>query len=359
MKIIQWNSAECLGGSELRTLELSEELIRQGDKVFIVCKKNTLFESKVKEKDIPYISYSSTLFGVLKVLLKLFRQKYDIIHVQTGRDYAAAVIVGILTSTPVVIHRRLAAKVSIITQWLINHWRTKIIAVSDVVKQVLISENKFKEDKIKVIHNALPKSRFKVNNNRLKQLEQEFDKKNNKIVISIGNLYPTKGFDEIIEVALRLKKRINNFLILIAGEGEERKKLEKLIEAYNLGTTVKLLGRREDVIELITISNCFVLLSYEEPFGGVFIEAMACGKPIIGYNAGGTPEIVSNAEVGFLVSPHNIDEVEEKLYLLLTDEQLNKKLGENAKKHFEENFDFYKMVNEIKNLYITLTLLGG
>lgn len=354
MKIIQWNSAECLGGGELRTLELSEELIKQGEEVFIICRKNTLFESEVKKKGIPYISYVSTLFGVFKVLVMLFREKYDIIHVQTGRDYAAAVIIGILTSTPVVIHRRLAAKVNFITKWLITNWKTKIIAVSNIVKQTLISENKLKEDKIVVIHNALPRSRFNVDYDKIKQIEQEFDKKNNKIVVSVGNLYPTKGFDELIEVALRLKKRINNFLILIAGEGKERKKLEKLIELYNLNTTVRLLGHRKDVIELITISDCFVLLSYEEPFGGVFIEAMACGKPIIGYNVGGTPEIVSNAEVGFLVPPHNIAEVEEKLYLLLTNERLSKKLGENAKKHFEKNFNFYKMIKEIRNVYTTL-----
>ena len=163
-------------------------------------------------------------------------------------------------NTGCVIHRRIMSKVHPITKFLIDKWDTKIIAISEVVKKVLIEENKFKEEKIKVIYNAIPNQRFKINYDIVAKLEQQFYKKNKKIVLSIGNLYPTKGFSELIEVTKILKDRIRNLLVLIVGEDKERKKLEKLITQYNLFNFVKLLGFRNDIIELLKICDCFTFL---------------------------------------------------------------------------------------------------
>lgn len=256
-----------------------------------------------------------------------------------------------LIGVPVVIHRRLMSPVSFVTNFFINLWKTKIIAVSNVVKEVLIEKNKFTKEKIKVIHNAIADSRFLYNKHKVELLSREFDKENNKIVLSVANLYPTKGFDDLIEVAKKLNSRIRNILFLIAGEGPEREKLEQKIRDYKLFNVVKLLGRRDDVIELLHICDCFVLLSFEEPFGGVFIEALGCGKPVIAYRAGGNPEIIEDKKVGFLLEPHDIDGVVEKVYNILTNKDLSLKLSENAKSYFKSKFSFDKMFYEIKSVY--------
>lgn len=127
--------------------------------------------------------------------------------------------------------------------------------------------------------------------------------------------------------------------------------MNNLIELYELQSTVYLLGRRDDVPELLTISDCFVLLSYEEPFGVAFIEALGCGKPVVGYKAGGVPEVIADGKVGFLVPPHDINSVVEKIYMILTDKNLYEKLSFNARSYFLERFDFKKMVSNIENLY--------
>ncbi len=354
MKILQWNTSKVLGGAEFRTLELTKALLEKGHKVCVVCRKNSLFEKKLKEEKICYISYKTQILGFFKISIFLKKWKPNIIHVHSGKDYVISVILGMLNSIPVVIHRRLMAKVHLVTKFFINIWRTKIIAVSQVVKDVLIKENKFKEEKIEVIYNSIPKERFNKNLEIISKLEQQFDKKNKKIVLSVGNLYPTKGFDELIEVVRILKDKIKNLLVLIAGEGSERKKLEFLISRYNLSSFIKLLGYRDDIIELLTICDCFVLLSYEEPFGVAFIEALGCGKPVIGYYCGGLPEIIINNEVGFLVPPHDIYAVAEKLEKILLDEEFSKKLSFNAINYFNRKFDFYSMVNKIENVYYKL-----
>lgn len=355
MKILQWNSAKCLGGAEFRTLELAEWLVNKGYDVYIACRRNTLLEQKVIQKKLCYINFTNYLDEFFKILFFVIRWKPQIIHVHTGRDYAIALIIGLFTSTPVVIHRRLMWKVNPVTSFLIKISKNvKIIAVSNVVKTILMKENNLKAEKIEVIYNAIPKQRLKVDLNKVEELKSTFDRENRKIIISVGNLYPTKGFDELIEVTKILKNKISNLLVLIVGDGEEKENLKNLIKSNNLQSMVYLLGRREDVPELLTISDCFVLLSYEEPFGGAFIEALGCSKPIVGYKVGGIPEVVLDGECGFWVAPHKIESVAEKIYTILTDRVLYDRLSLNAKKCFEERFNFDKMVSSIENLYFKL-----
>ncbi|MCX7716395.1 MAG: glycosyltransferase family 4 protein [Endomicrobia bacterium] len=358
MKVLQWNSAKCLGGAELRAVELSQFLHRKGYNVCVVCRKDSLFEKKVKETKLPYISYHHEFFGFLKLLCFTIKWRPDIIHVHTGKNYFTALAIGIITSTPVVCHRRLMAKINNITKLLTDIGKVKIIAISQIVKEILIRENRIDKDKIKVIYNAIPDTRIQTDLKQVEKLKEIFCKENKKIIISIGNLYPTKGFDELIEVVNILKYKNAEILVLIVGEGKERKRLENMITKYKLWNNVKLLGRREDVAELLTISHCFVLLSYEEPFGVAFIEALACGKPVVGYNIGGVPEIIKNNEVGFLVAPHDVQNVANKIWILLTDEEVYKKMSVAAKEYFRERFSFEKMVQEIENVYFDLSNQG-
>lgn len=354
MRIIQWNSAKFLGGAELRVLELSQCLQAKGHDVYLVCRKGSLLENKVKKLKLLHISYRYDLIGFFKLLYFISKWKPSIIHVHTGKDYSPSLLISLLTGIPVVCHRRLMAKISPVTKLLLDLTKAKMIAISQVVKDVLVKENKIKEDKIKVVYNAIPDTRLAINTQRVQELNNMFRKRNIKIIISVGNLYPTKGFDELIYVSNLLKGKIE-YLVLIVGEGKEKNKLQSMIKQYGLDQNVKLLGRREDVIELLTISDCFVLLSYEEPFGVAFIEALACGKPVIGYNIGGVTEIIKNNEVGFLVKPHDVETVAEKLYHLLTDDQLYNKMSVAAKEYFKNKFSFTKMIDEIENVYYELT----
>lgn len=354
IRVLQLNSAKCFGGAEFRVLELIDYLIWKGYKVYIACRKNTLLYQKVIKRNLIHVNFVTYIDEFFKILFFVVRHRPQLIHVHTGRDYVIALVVGLLTSTPVLIHRRLMSKLNTITSFFIKLSKTKIVAISNIVKDILVKENNLDNSRIKVIYNAIPKERLKVDPSKVEILKKTFNKENNKIIISVGNLYPTKGFDELIEVARILKNKIQNLLVLIVGEGKEKERLEKLISSYNLKTTIILLGRREDVPELLNISDCFVLLSYEEPFGTAFIEALGCGKPVVGYKAGGVPEVVLDGKVGFLVAPHDVNSVAEKVYMILTDKILYEQLSSNAKRYFEEKFNFEKMVTSLENLYFTL-----
>lgn len=93
MRIIQWNSAKCLGGAEYRTLELTEALLKDGDEVLVVCRKGTILESKIKQKQFNFISFRYSFLGFFKILFNLIKWKPQIIHVHSGKDYTYAVLI--------------------------------------------------------------------------------------------------------------------------------------------------------------------------------------------------------------------------------------------------------------------------
>jgi len=123
--------------------------------------------------------------------------------------------------------------------------------------------------------------------------------------ISVGNLLYVKGFDLLIEAFSQLKKK--NLRLLIVGEGPERPKLQKLIDALGLSGQVALLGSimRYEINQLLNQSDAFVLASRAETFGVVYIEAMAAGLPVIATKCGGPEEFI-NEDNGILLPTEDV-----------------------------------------------------
>ncbi|MCX7956580.1 MAG: glycosyltransferase family 4 protein [Endomicrobia bacterium] len=357
MKVVQWNSAKCLGGAELRVIELTEGLIKKGHNICVVCVKDTFLEQQLKLHNITTICYKDNILGYLELFFKLRKFLPDILHIHTGKDYFLGIIFGILIKAKVVIHRRILSEVSFLTSLLIKLTKTKIIANSKVVKEVLVNKNKFFSKDIEVIYNSIPKSRLEVDVKKLEELKKIYKNKNNKIILSVGNFYLTKGFRDLVEIIRILDQKLKNFLVLIIGDGPDRLKIEELIKKYKLETKIKILGQRIDVIEFFHLADCFVLFSYEEAFGVVFLEAIGCGKPVVGYDSCGVAEIVGNRDIGFVVPLRDFNLAAEKIFILLTNFELNMKYSKNAKEYFNKKFNYDIMIEKIENIYSNL--LGG
>ena len=98
------------------------------------------------------------------------------------------------------------------------------------------------------------------------------------------------------------------------------------------------------------MSDLFILLSESESFGLVFLEANACGLPVIGNNVGGIPEAIENGKSGFLVDSDNPADVIEKISLLLTNNSLREKMGYYAQNRVEKNYSLYNLSEKYKEL---------
>ncbi len=161
-----------------------------------------------------------------------------------------------------------------------------IVTVSERLKGELINFYKADPEKIKVIYNAIDKSKFKI-------LRKDNDK---KIILYLGRLSVQKGIDNLIRAFKIVTEKEKNAVLYIVGEGPELKNLINLSINLDIADKVIFLGRApdEDVEFLYSIAKVFVMPSVSEPFGIVALEAIASNVPTIISSQSGVSEVIQN-----------------------------------------------------------------
>lgn len=163
-----------------------------------------------------------------------------------------------------------------------------------------------------------------------------------------GRLSKEKGINNLIEAFAKCK----DGKLYIAGEGPEKDNIEKFIKDNKLGKRVKLLGflNKEQMTEQVRKARFIVVPSiwYENcPYS--VMETLAIGKPVVGANIAGIPELVINNENGFTYKYDDINELSDKMNILFEDDKLVKQFSEKAKelsKQYDKE-EYYKKINKI------------
>ena len=109
--------------------------------------------------------------------------------------------------------------------------------------------------------------------------------------------------------------------------GSYRAELESLMRELSLEEQVIFTGFRSDIPELMAAFDVFAMPSWDEPFGMVFLEAMAMETPVVAWDSGGAPEVIANGETGFVVERGNVDALAETLLRLIRDPDLRGRMG--------------------------------
>lgn len=171
--------------------------------------------------------------------------------------------------------------------------------------------------------------------------------------VSIGNLIESKRFDLTIQAFARKFKGNSNVQLKIIGDGALRDKLEEMTVQLGIADKVNFMGRvsRKQVINALQESNVFVLPSDFETFGVVYIEAMACGLPVIGSRNGGAQEIITE-KYGKLVERDDLNELAEAMENVY--ENFNdydrKKISEYCLSNFSEEQIYTRLLNVYEEL---------
>lgn len=171
-----------------------------------------------------------------------------------------------------------------------------------------------------------------------------------KLIISVGRIEPRKDYTSLLTAAQMIKSRGFSYRFLIVGEGIDRAKILRLIEAENLNQEVVMLGAVTDreKAQLYRAADLFVLSTLYEGFGIVFVEAMACGLPVVSTRVGAVPEVVGDA--GILVESKNPNSLAETIIKILSDDNLYKQLRSKALVT-AGNYDWNKLIVEYEDAY--------
>ena len=152
-----------------------------------------------------------------------------------------------------------------------------------------------------------------------------------KAIISAGRLTNQTGFDMLVDVADIVLKKHTDWKWIICGEGEERKALEEKIKEYKLERNLILKGNVDNIEEHYKKSAMFVLTSRAEGFGLVLTEAKKEGLPCVSFRCPAGPgEIILDGVNGCLIDCFNIEEMAEKINMLIENQDMRKKFSDNA-----------------------------
>ncbi|PXV61968.1 glycosyltransferase involved in cell wall biosynthesis [Dysgonomonas alginatilytica] len=159
-----------------------------------------------------------------------------------------------------------------------------------------------------------------------------------KRVISVGRLTRQKGYPLLIEAWQIVAKKHPEWQFAIFGEGEDKDMLNGMIRKAEL-MSISIHPPTSNIIQEYLNSSVYVMSSIYEGFGLVLTEAMACGLPCVSFDCpSGPSEIIKDGEDGFLVKTGNIEELAQKIILLIEDESLRAEMGRKAKVNVQRFF---------------------
>lgn len=231
---------------------------------------------------------------------------------------------------------------------LLSH-KTIVISKSEEAQAITFP---FVRNKIKLVYNGIEKIDFKNKTEAREFLVQKAVTRtvlvnNNLWIGTIAELHKNKNLFALIQVMRWLKE---NVILVIIGDGEERKNLEHQIEEHNLKDKVFLTGKIENAGEYLKAFDIFVLPSVKEGLPYTLLEAGLAELPCLSTYVGGIPEIIRNNVSGVLVEP-NSKKITEGLEFLISNPEKAKEFGKNLKEKISPDFSLEKMVEETIKIY--------
>jgi teichuronic acid biosynthesis glycosyltransferase TuaC len=232
-------------------------------------------------------------------------------------DGVAATMIGRMLDIPVVMTAR-GTDVSLIPNYPVPRRLIQkacksaaaVITVSAALKDGLVGMN-VDPDHVTVLRNGVDLNLFRPFDRQSTRRRLGLD---GPTLISVGHLIERKGHDLIVQAMPSLP----GFTLLIAGEGPERGKLEKMIADLGVGDRVRLLGARPhaELPELYGAADALILASSREGWANVLLEAMACGTPAIGAQIWGNAEVIAKPEAGLLMAERSAKGVVDAVHAL-------------------------------------------
>ncbi|MHC4570459.1 MAG: glycosyltransferase family 4 protein [Planctomycetota bacterium] len=176
-----------------------------------------------------------------------------------------------------------------------------------------------------------------------------------KLIATVARLSREKGHKFLLQAAQEVVREVPNVKFLIVGEGPIREELENYCAELGISEHIIFTGFCPNVVEILHSIDIMVLPSLTESFPHVILEAMSVGKPVIATDVGGVSEMIRHGETGLLIKPSDSEAMAESIILLLRNQAMRNKMGQNAQKRIELEFTLEHYIKQMQDLYIRVS----
>ncbi|MGH2912629.1 MAG: glycosyltransferase [Solirubrobacteraceae bacterium] len=283
--------------------------------------------------------------------------RIDILHAHKFGSNAWGVLTGRLARVPVIIaheHTRNDPYGSnrlrtLIDREMIARHSDAFVAVSRADQRYMIETERIPPKSTVFVPNGAPEIRPTSGVDARELLRVEAG---TPTVGSAGFMHRRKRFDLLVRAAGTLRVEFPDLRVFIAGDGDERPAIERLVADLGLGETVVLLGRRTDVVDLLPGFDVTVCCSDHEGSPISVMEYMAAARPVVATTVGGNPDLIEDGRQGLLVEPGDSVELASAIARLLRDRELGQRLGEAARERRRREFTIAAMCRRVEELYV-------
>mgnify|MGYP005839577415 CR=1 FL=1 len=364
---------------------LVDALIEEGYEVDLCCGKGEYWDSlRDRGYRVNVVPFSRDAFslGHVKTLLAIFRlirkHRYDIVHFHTPIISAIGRVAAHLADVPIIIytahgfyfHENMSSVLYFMTFWiekLLARYSTNWLFLQSKDDDLLARNRHFLKNAANIvwIGNGVNPKEFGISVNR-ESIRSKLGVGEAEIAIGyIGRVVREKGIVELIKALSMITDKNKNVKLIIIGgtlESDRDKvtanEINEIIKRVGLKNHVLFLGFRNDIPELLSAIDIFVLPSYREGFPRSIIEAMMSGKPVIATNIRGCREEVVHGETGLIVEPKDVHGLADALEKLIKDKDLAKTMGERGKErallHFNEDLTISRQLEAYKKAVSSL-----
>lgn len=289
------------------------------------------------------------------------RRRIDIVHgTEKPRDalygYLLARAVGARAITHM--HVKIEGWISPMARWAMQH-DDALIGVSEFVAQSAIAFG-YRPERVHYALNALAAEKWNAGTDGAAVRRELGIALDMPVIAVCSRLFPWKGHTELLHALARVRQHMSNFKLVVVGEDDPRATpgggsysaaLRGLRDELGLEENVLFTGFRSDVDRVLAASDIFAMPSFEEPFGLVYLEAMAMRKPIIALDNGGAREVVENGRSGLLSAPKDIETLASNIIKLLEAPQLRREMGQYGRSRVESYYTPQRLARDIEQIY--------
>lgn len=365
MKVLHLISGGDTGGAKTHIISLIKSLDKLID-AKIICFIKDIFYEEAKAADIDIEVYKqrnrSDMSVVHRLAEEIKKENYDIVHCHGARANFIAMFLKGKINQPLIttVHSdyNLDFKDNIykkIVFTTLNKFALKrfeyYIAISDTFKDMLV-ERGFSRGRIFTVYNGIDMKQdieYVSKNDFFERYGIDYKEKT--IVGIIARLDKVKDHETFIRAASNIIKNRKDVLFIIAGDGNDRKRLVDLVEELNLKEYIHFLGFVNDQYSFFNAIDINTLTSLSESFPYAVLEGAMMKKPIISTDVGGLNKLIEQDKNGYLIKVGDYESLADKINILVEEKEKCKEMGENLYNKVSENFSSEAMAREHIKIY--------
>ncbi|MCI0514059.1 glycosyltransferase family 4 protein [candidate division KSB1 bacterium] len=376
IKIVIIQSRLCVGGPAAHTEILAKylnpakfevQLISGALETGELSRIDDLKHQGIHVTTLPEMEREISFWRDLRSVARLFRilkqERPHLVHTHTAKAGAVGRVAAWLAGVPVIIHTfhghvfhsyfgKWKTWFFILLERVLAQITTAIIVISRSQQTDLVHRYRIaRAEKIFLIPLGFELERF------LKQKKHNYLKEALRVPAAtpllgiIGRLVPIKNHSLLLAVLQQFKLAGTPLHLAIVGDGELRPQLEQEVRNLGLEAWVSFLGWRLDTEFVYAGIDLLVLASLNEGTPVTIIEAMAAGVPVVATAVGGVPDLIRDAETGFLCAPNHVGEMLVRIQYVLQHHELSLSVIENARKSAFQHYSQHRLKQEMERFY--------